>query len=120
MDNVKVNGVIKSISEKVVNDYGTRLEYVVEHTETNDNGTWVTPLKIEMFKKGDYVSHVDNFLEYNKVGDSVCVEFQVRGREWTSPEGVVKIFNSFNHWRCDKVEGAVLAVEGDEKDLLPF
>jgi len=123
MENLKVRGVIKSIGEKVVNDYGTRLEFVLVHTETNDNGVWETPIKVEMFKKPDYADNVDKFLEYNKVGDTVDVEIQIRGREWTSPEGEVKVFNSFNLWRCDSVQGGteqpVVASVVDDDDL-PF
>lgn len=120
MEKQKVDGIIKSISEKVTTEHGTRLEYIVENTEKNDNGEWVTPVKIEMFCKTDKVEHLEAFLEHNKVGDSVSVEYQIRGRYWTNPkDGVEKCFNSFNHWRCEKTEDTAPVVEEVASDL-PF
>ena len=31
------------------------------------------------------------------------VSFNLRGREWTSPQGEVKYFNSLDAWRIEKV-----------------
>lgn len=38
-------------------------------------------------------------LEAYNVGDTVKVEFDIRGREWESPQGEVKYFNSLDAWR---------------------
>ncbi len=35
--------------------------------------------------------------------DQVEVSFNLRGREWTSPQGEVKYFNTLEAWRIDKV-----------------
>ncbi len=43
----------------------------------------------------DKVEILDNF----KVGQDVMVHVNLRGREWTNPEGVVKYFNSVQGWR---------------------
>jgi len=40
---------------------------------------------------------------YN-VGDSVDVSINIRGREWTSPSGEVKYFNTIEGWRINKLE----------------
>ncbi|MDG4945275.1 DUF3127 domain-containing protein [Weeksellaceae bacterium KMM 9713] len=37
------------------------------------------------------------------VGDDVKVSINLRGREWTSPDGVVKYFNSIVGWRVEKL-----------------
>lgn len=37
------------------------------------------------------------------VGEQVEVSFNLRGREWTSPQGEVKFFNSLDAWRIEKV-----------------
>ncbi len=37
------------------------------------------------------------------VGDQVKVTFNIRGREWTSPQGEVKYFNTLEAWRLEKV-----------------
>jgi len=37
-----------------------------------------------------------------KVGDSVDVSINIRGREWTNPQGEVKYFNSIQGWKINK------------------
>ena len=41
-----------------------------------------------------------------KEGDKVKVSINIGGREWTSPQGEVRYFNSITGWRIEKVEGA--------------
>jgi len=43
----------------------------------------------------DKVDLLDSF----NVGDTVKVDLDIRGREWTSPQGEVKYFNSLDAWR---------------------
>lgn len=43
--------------------------------------------------------------QYNE-GDKVTVGINLRGREWTSPQGEVKYFNSINGWKIDRVSAA--------------
>lgn len=38
-----------------------------------------------------------------KEGDKVKVSINLRGREWTSPDNVVKYFNSIVGWRIEKL-----------------
>jgi len=42
------------------------------------------------------------------IGDAVKVSINLRGREWVSPQGETKFFNSLQGWRVEKVaaEGA--------------
>ena len=40
-----------------------------------------------------------DILDNYKVGDIVDVMFNLRGREWTNPEGKVKYFNSIDAWK---------------------
>lgn len=58
------------------------------------------------------------------VGDNVKVAINLRGREWTNPEGVVKYFNSIVGWRIDKQEAMEQGVAEDDlapqDDDLPF
>ncbi len=44
---------------------------------------------------GDRCEALDAFSK----GDSVQVEFNLRGREWTSPKGDVRYFNSLDVWQ---------------------
>lgn len=39
-------------------------------------------------------------------GEEIAVNFNVRGREWTSPQGEVKYFNSLDAWRIEKAAAA--------------
>ena len=38
------------------------------------------------------------------VGQSVKVHINLRGREWTNPQGEVKYFNQIQGWRIEKAE----------------
>lgn len=75
----------------------------------------------ERFKKRDFVLTVEpgspypqhvtfqlvqdkvNLLDSFNVGDEVKVLFNLKGREWTSPQGEVKYFNTIDAWRLEKV-----------------
>jgi translation initiation factor IF-3 len=41
-----------------------------------------------------------------KIGENIEVTFNLRGREWTSPELVKKYFNTLEAWRVQKAESA--------------
>jgi len=62
---------------------------------------------------------VDNFEKFNKVGDSVDVDFNVVTREW---EG--KYFTSLSAWKVFTSKGeaqeSVPASQEDSSDQLPF
>jgi len=108
----KVKGQIKSIGEKKVLDNGAVvLNYVVE--ETSENG-YVTPFSIEMYNSADKAEFTDKFLEYNKVGNNVEVEFTIRGREYQG-----RIYNSLNHWKISNAS-EVPTDSATDADLLPF
>jgi hypothetical protein len=36
------------------------------------------------------------------LNDEITVHFNLRGREWTSPQGETKYFNTLEGWRIDK------------------
>lgn len=58
---------------------------------------------------GDRVGAIDGF----EIGDEVRVEFSLRGREWTSPKGEVKYFNSLDVWTLQRA-GAGAPRDDDE------
>lgn len=41
--------------------------------------------------------------QYNP-GDAVRVSINIRGREWTNPQGETKYFNSIQGWRIEKMQ----------------
>ncbi|HLP53723.1 MAG TPA: DUF3127 domain-containing protein [Fluviicola sp.] len=47
-----------------------------------------------------------NLLDAFNVNDQVEVSFNLRGREWTSPQGEVRYFNTLDAWRLEKVGAA--------------
>jgi hypothetical protein len=40
-------------------------------------------------------------IDQYKVGDEIKVHFNLRGREWTSPKGEVRYFNTLEAWRIE-------------------
>lgn len=42
---------------------------------------------------------------YNE-NETIKVFFDLRGREWTSPKGEVKYFNTLNAWKLEKVDSS--------------
>lgn len=63
----------------------------------------------------------DNVIKYNKVGDKVDVSINLRGREWTNGDGVVKYFNTIEAWKVFKAGGAnETASVAEASDDLPF
>ena len=46
----------------------------------------------------------ENLIKFNKVGHKVDVSLNLRGRQWTNPEGVVKTFNTLEAWKVFKVD----------------
>jgi hypothetical protein len=56
-------------------------------------------------------------LDGMNAGEQIEVSFNLRGREWTSPQGEVKYFNSLDAWRIDKVGQGMPAGGPSNMDL---
>tara|TARA_R100000541_G_scaffold42194_1_gene49499 strand:- start:172 stop:471 length:300 start_codon:yes stop_codon:yes gene_type:complete len=89
---MEVQGKVKLIGEiqKIGSKGFVKAELIVE-----TDGEYPQPINIEF--TGDNT----DFLTKLSVGDLVKVFINLRGREWTSPEGVVKYFNSIQGWKVD-------------------
>jgi hypothetical protein len=70
------------------------------------------PQFVQFQLTGDRCENLDGFSK----GDEVTVEFSLRGREWTSPKGEVRFFNSLDVWEIARGAGAS-AERGDEPPL---
>ena len=109
---MQVNGKIKVIGEVV--EKGTfKSRDVVVTTEEQ------YPQQISIQFVQDKCSVLDGY----KVGESVEVSINLRGREWVDPAGVSKYFNTIQGWKINKVSGAVeaqAAPQAEEADPLPF
>ena len=88
---MEIKGIIKTISETVqISDRFRKREFVVEYSNNPD---YPQPLQFEMVQ--DRCELLDSFQE----GQEVEVHFDLRGREWTNPQGQVKYFNSLQAWK---------------------
>lgn len=55
-----------------------------------------------------------------RVGDSVKVSTNIRGREWISQTGEIKYFNSINGWRIEKTESNSQPEPQQQEEESPF
>ena len=110
MSNVK--GKIKLIKEtEVVTDKFKKREFVLTTLGTN------YPQDVLFQAVQDNCSKLDNVNE----GDIVDVGYNLRGREWTSPNGEVKYFNTLEAWFIKKSEEQEAPQESSNyDDGMPF
>ena len=89
----KLTGTIKLIKETVqITEKFSKREFVI-----NDASS-MYPQDIIFQASQDKCSMLDGFSE----GETVDVSFNLQGREWTSPLGEVKHFNTLDAWRIEK------------------
>lgn len=116
---MEIKGKIKVINTtQQVTDTFTKRELVVTTEEQYPQDILI-----------EFVQDKTSILDSYNVGDSVTVGINIRGREWTSPKGDVKYFNSIHGWRVNKGEGVQskaptsnipVTIGGNEDDDLPF
>lgn len=88
-----LQGTIKKIGEIQTFASGFQKSELVLLTDEQ----YPQPISIEFLQdKCDLIS-------YHKEGSKVKVGINIRGREWTSPQGEVRYFNSIVGWRVEKV-----------------
>lgn len=88
----QLTGKIKSIGEtKQVSDSFKVRDFVV----TIEDGKY--PQVIQLQTSNDKCDSLNAFT----TGSDVTVSFNLRGREWTNPQGEVKIFNTIDAWKID-------------------
>ena len=88
---MEIKGTIKKISATVqISERFRKREFVVEYASNPD---YPQPLQFEMVQ--DRCELLDPFQE----GQQVEISFDLRGREWTNPQGQVKYFNSLQAWK---------------------
>lgn len=80
-----------------VTDSLKKRELIVEYVE---NPQYPEYLKFEAIQ--DRCNLLDNV----KVGDSVEVSFNLRGRAWTDKKGVTSYFNSLQLWKISILSGS--------------
>lgn len=93
---MQINGTLKTVFEtkQVSPTFQTR-EFVVETKEQY-------PQSILFQLVQDKCDIIDVYTE----GEEIVVHFNLRGREWLSPTGEVKYFNTISAWRISRPENA--------------
>ncbi len=90
----KFQGKIKVINDtQEISEKFKKREFVVTDTSS------MYPQDVMFQSVQDKCAILDEF----SVEDEVEVSFNLRGREWTSPDGVVKYFNTLDAWRIEKM-----------------
>jgi len=85
-------------------------EFVIEYIEGNP----MYPQYVLFQLIQDRCNLIDNF----EKGDELNIEFNLRGREWTSPQGEKKYFNSLDAWRI--TAAAPQAASGEATTSAPM
>jgi len=52
----------------------------------------------------EFVQDKTDLLDSYNVGQQVKISINLRGREWTNPQGEVKYFNSIQGWRIEALQ----------------
>ena len=128
---MELQGTVKKVGETQTFASGFQKRELVLLTEEQ----YPQPIQI------DFLSDKIDLLNNVSEGETVKVGINIRGREWTNPQGEVKYFNSITGWRIEKVSGENTNTEApqpntfekpapitndnpfgdeDEQDSLPF
>jgi hypothetical protein len=129
----KITGTVKVVNNTVqVSEKFSKREFVL----TDNSGPYEQHISFQATQ--DKCAMLDNV----SVGEQIEVSFNLKGREWTSPQGEVKYFNTIEAWRIEKAgqgqgipQGGPTAMsldpipapaatstglDSDEEDDLPF
>ncbi|MEM6766549.1 MAG: DUF3127 domain-containing protein [Bacteroidota bacterium] len=85
----------KKFDTKQVSATFQKREFVIEFVE---NPLYPQYVSFQLIQ--EKCALIDPFQE----GGMMQVDFNLRGREWTSPQGEVKYFNSLDAWRVSTVQ----------------
>ena len=102
---IETNGKLHTIFEtKQMSERFSKREFVVE---MSDNPKYPQVVLFQL--SGDRCQQLDGF----QVGDQIRIEFSLRGREWRSPQGDVKYFNSLDVWKIERAGASQNAYGGN-------
>ncbi len=122
---MEVTGKIKKIEEtKTYGSNGFRKREMVLTTDE----------QYPQFLLIEFVQDKCDLLNNFNVGEDVRISINLRGREWQSPQGEIKYFNSIQGWRLEKLQAGaegvppmdasgfepVSSLDENEPDDLPF
>jgi hypothetical protein len=121
---MNIKGKIIAINEtEIISENFQKRSFALEH---GDNPQYLEKCLFEFHQ--DKVSLLDGF----NLGDLVDIKFNLKGREWTNPQGEIKYFNTLGAWKIEKDNGThdiseahqdiqdMAEEKGMESDDLPF
>lgn len=94
--------IVEKYDTQTIKDTFKKREFILEYAE---NPQYPEFIKFELIQ-----NNCDQ-LDSLEVGDDVAVNFNLKGRKWTDPQGVVKYFNSLQAWRVDKKTASASSAE---------
>ncbi|MCM8528846.1 MAG: DUF3127 domain-containing protein [Lentisphaeraceae bacterium] len=107
---MQINGKILEILDTVqISESFKKREFVVEYQEN----------QYPEFIKFELVQDKCSFLDQYAVGSEVTVDFNLKGRKWTNPQGEVKYFNSLQAWRITAVQNEDDHIPAQEGEMPP-
>lgn len=116
---MNIKGEVKQVMDTVVISEKFSKRDLILTTDGNTD----YPQHIAIQFTQDRVSLLDGLAP----GDEIDVSINIRGREWTSKEGVVKFFNTIEGWKFDAASSdsepapaAATDNNGNKLDDLPF
>ncbi|WP_185873888.1 DUF3127 domain-containing protein [Blattabacterium cuenoti] len=79
----------------------------------------------------EFIQDKVDLLKFIKKEDKIKVFINIRGREWTNPEGIIKYFNSIQGWKIEELQSLSLdhshskktstsSLSSEDFDDLPF
>jgi hypothetical protein len=91
---MKITGSLKVKKDTIqVSEAFSKREFVL----TVVDGAFSNDILIQLVK--DKVTLINDI----NIGDMLEVEVNLKGKEWTSPSGEVKYFNSIECWKVSKI-----------------
>ena len=119
----KLTGTLKVAKEtQVINDKFSKREFVI-----TDESQYPQDVLFQVTQ--DKCALLDNL----QLGQKLDVSFNLRGREWISPSGETKYFNTLEAWRLERLDGNGESIKekarpdqmkahapNEEEDDLPF
>lgn len=111
---MNLKGKVKLVGQtEAVSDKFKKRDLVIT---TNENPTY--PQYITVQCTNDKCVMLDNL----SVGTEVSLEINLRGREWKSPQGDTRYFNTIECWKVDVIGSApvVKSLPAPIEDDLPF
>jgi single-stranded DNA-binding protein len=100
--------LIEKFDTQDISDKFRKREFVLEYAE---NPQYPEFIKMELVQSN--CEQLDQF----KVGDDLVVQFNLKGRKWTDPQGKVKYFNSLQAWRLENDQQSSNSESGEEPPI---